>query len=58
MQRASSAKSRRVARSGDTPLEARQMEKYFRILAPEKQRIALRLLKALVKAQGRSSELG
>lgn len=55
MQRANSAKSKCAARSGDTPPEASQMEKYFRVLAPEGRRLAVKLLNVLVKAQGKGT---
>lgn len=51
MQRANSARCRRGARSGDTLSAASQMERHFKALTPEKQRLALGLLRALVKAQ-------
>jgi hypothetical protein len=35
--------------------EAMQMRKYFRSLTPEYQRLALELVKTLVKAQGKSA---
>ena len=39
----------------DMAREAMQMRKYFRSLNPEYQRLALELVKTLVKAQGKAS---
>jgi len=57
------AEGKRLAGDGDNSLvrpedmacEAMQMRKYFRALTPEYQRLALELVKTLVKAQGKAT---
>lgn len=44
-----------LVRPEDMAREAMQMRKYFRALSPEYQRLALELVKTLVKAQGKAN---
>ena len=44
-----------LVRPEDMAREAMQMRKYFRSLNPEYQRLALELVKTLVKAQGKAT---